>query len=577
LVKVKSGATPTALQQGFIFPRWSTLQSYVFLALATIVCLLPFSGRAFHVDDTLFLRAGQHIVQNPTNPYGFEVNWDAASQPMSEITQNPPLACYYIALIGRVAGWSERSLHLGFILIAVSLVLGTYRLAQKFTRSPLLASLCTLLTPGILVSASSVMCDTMMLALWIWAAYFWIEGLDTKRNWLLFVSAVLTAASGLTKYFGISLILLLLLYSIFRLRRVGKELLYLLIPVLVLAGYEWWTARLYGHGLLQGAAEYAHSQGIGRGSFIGSSIVGLSFTGGCGLLGLTFAFLMWSKKQVLAGLIAGAVASVAVAAQWINVGWSDAREQFWATAKYDLHWFGCVELALFIAGGIFVIGLAIRDFRKERNADSIFLALWVLGTFVFAAYVNWTINARSVLPLIPAAAILLARRFDDPILVPKMSLRTSMAVILLVSAALSIWIAAGDAELADSARQAAVLAYRQTRDRGGRLWFVGHWGFQYYLETLGVAPLNLSAPEAHSGDFVVIPRNNSHIAQILPRFIESQNNLELPVKSRATTVSSEFGAGFYSSNWGPLPFVIGPVLPERYTIVHLKDLPEATN
>jgi hypothetical protein len=63
----------------------------------------------------------------------------------------------------------------------------------------------------------------------------------------------------------------------------------------------------------------------------------------------------------------------------------------------------------------------------------------------------------------------------------------------------------------------------------------------------------------------------------LPKFVDSQNTLEFPVKSRATTVSSEFGAGFYSSNWGPLPFVIGPVLPERYTIIRLKDLPEAPN
>jgi 4-amino-4-deoxy-L-arabinose transferase-like glycosyltransferase len=525
------------------------------------------------VDDTLFVRAGQHIVQNPFDPFGFEINWDASAQPMSQVTENPPLACYYTALIARVAGWSERALHLGYILVAILLVLGTYRLAQKFTRSPLLASLCTLFTPGLLVSASSVMCDTMMLALWIWAAYFWIEGIDSGRKLLLCISAMLCAASALTKYFGVSLILLLLAYSIVRFRRLRTELLYLLIPVSVLVGYELWTATIYGHGLLQGAAEYARSQGTRRGSVAGMSIVGLSFMGGCSLLGLTFAFLIWSRKHLLAGVVAGALASLVVAAGWLNIGWLDENQQFGAAEPHALHWFGCVELTFCIAGAIFVLALAVKDFREEKSAASVFLGLWILGTFFFAAYVNWTVNARSVLPLIPAAAILLARRFDHPLSFPKNAPAVSVAVTLMASAAVSLWITAADSELANSARDAAFLVYKKTHDRSGKLWFVGHWGFQYYLESLGVAPLDLSAPEAHSGDFVVIPRNNSHVAQILPAFISSQENVEVLLKARATTVSSELGAGFYSSNWGPLPFVIGPVVPERYTIVRLKDLP----
>ena len=93
-----------------------------------------------------------------------------------EGTQNPPLASYYIALVGSVAGWSERLMHLSFLLPALGVTLGTYRLAQRFTQNALLAAGATLLTPGFLVSATGVMCDTMMLALWLLAAVFWIEG-----------------------------------------------------------------------------------------------------------------------------------------------------------------------------------------------------------------------------------------------------------------------------------------------------------------------------------------------------------------------------------------------------------------
>src|SRR5271166_601968 len=184
------------------FRRWSTSCSYIFVAALTLACLIPFSGRAFHVDDTLFVLAARHISQHPLDPYGFSLIWNVSLERMSDITKNPPLACYYLAAVARIAGWSERALHLGFLVPALALVLGTYRLATHLTRFPLLAALATLLTPGILVSACSVMCDTMMCTLWVWAVILWIEGLQPSRAWYLAGSGVLIAASALTKYFG---------------------------------------------------------------------------------------------------------------------------------------------------------------------------------------------------------------------------------------------------------------------------------------------------------------------------------------------------------------------------------------
>ena len=127
--------------------------TYLLLAASTILCLVPFSGRAFHTDDTLFVWAAQNIAKHPFNFYGFQLIWELTKVRMAEITQNPPLASYYMALAASVVGWSERALHLAFLLPTLALVLGTYRLAQKFTRSPLLAAFATLLTPGLLVSA----------------------------------------------------------------------------------------------------------------------------------------------------------------------------------------------------------------------------------------------------------------------------------------------------------------------------------------------------------------------------------------------------------------------------------------
>src|SRR5439155_17162402 len=116
---------------------WPPDYSYVLLAVLTLVCLLPFSGRAFHVDDTLFLWAGQHIAQHPLDPYRFDVVWDLTRLRMSEVTKNPPLASYYAVRVGSGLGWSELALHLAFLIPALAVILGTYHLARQFAESPL--------------------------------------------------------------------------------------------------------------------------------------------------------------------------------------------------------------------------------------------------------------------------------------------------------------------------------------------------------------------------------------------------------------------------------------------------------
>lgn len=567
-MSVDTSRPGTPLSGDPFLKRWSTLHSYLLLSAAALLCLLPFSGRAFHVDDPLFVWTAQHIAQHPSDPYGFQIIWDFTQVRMSEVTQNPPLASYYAAMIGSVVGWSERMLHLGFLPATLALVLGTYRLAQGLTRSPLLAALATLLTPGVLVSASSVMCDTMMLAIWVWAAIFWIEGLEPRKPAFLVVSGLLVAASALTKYFGVSLILLLLAYSIVRLQRIGTYALYLLIPVAILCAYQLWTADLYGQGMLLGAAKFAGSQrAFSKGSLMAMGLVGLSYAGGCALPGLTFAPLVWSRKALTFGALGSCMATLAIWAGWLNMGLQLGGEEAVA-ARHSQPLLGS-QLFFCIAAGTSVLAIAIRDLWEERNAGSLFLALWVLGTFFFAAFINYTVNARSVLPLVPAVGILLARRFDNFRPVPSRILAVRVALALLVSGFFALWIATADAELANSARTAAAVCREKTRGKGRTLWFEGHWGFQYYMQLLGAHPLDMVNPQARPGDFVVIPYNNIQLRDIPHQLVLSQESFELLPDSWETTMSSTLGAGFYSSYWGPLPYAIGRVPPEHYLIVQL--------
>jgi hypothetical protein len=62
---------------------WSAAKSRTRLLALTLLCLLPFVGKAFHIDDTLFVWAAKHITKKPLDPYGFSVVWYKTEQPMS--------------------------------------------------------------------------------------------------------------------------------------------------------------------------------------------------------------------------------------------------------------------------------------------------------------------------------------------------------------------------------------------------------------------------------------------------------------------------------------------------------------
>jgi len=538
---------------------------YILLATAVLACLLPFSGKAFNVDDTLFIYVARQITQHPLDPFGFKVNWFLDAVPIAYETKNPPLASYFLAAVASFAGWSERALHLAFLLPALAAVLGTYRLAQRFTKSPLLAAIVTLLAPVFLVSATSVMCDTMMLALWIWAIAFWIEGLEPRKPLYLAISTFLITLCSLTKFFGIALIFLLAAYSLARLRRFGSWVWYLLFPILALTGFQQWTKAEYGIRMITSAAHM--SSGVRRArqaSAFAKTLVDLSFVGGCALPALTFAALLWRPRKILSVLAASGIAAFLISTGRIGLG-----EMLWPPDFYS-HWLLVgVQMTFFIAAGFSVLTLAATDTWRRRDADSLLLALWIFGTFIFTGFLNWAINARSILPLVPAAAILIARRLQD---LPARSIKwrsAMLAAALAVTGGLSLWLAAGDTDLANSARIAANMIEQKTRNEPGTVWFLGHWGFQYYMERFGAYPVVVQDPPQRPGDFLAVAEN-SRLFEVRPEFIGSRDVIQIPMRLGITTAQAKLGAGFYSADTGPLPFAIGQVPADRYELIRLR-------
>jgi hypothetical protein len=117
----------------------------------------PFMGRAFHMDDPLFLWAAKQIQINPANPYDFIVNWYGVEQPMSQVMENPPLASYYLALVGRTVGLTEVAVHAAFLVPVLAAAYGMFLLARRFCRDAVTAVAVSVFTPAFFVSSLTVM------------------------------------------------------------------------------------------------------------------------------------------------------------------------------------------------------------------------------------------------------------------------------------------------------------------------------------------------------------------------------------------------------------------------------------
>ncbi|MGA2243340.1 MAG: hypothetical protein ABSH11_15050, partial [Verrucomicrobiota bacterium] len=84
---------------------WISEHPRFVIGVILVGCLAPFINKAIHVDDALFVWAGEWIQKHPTDFYGSEVDIWASAIPMWVANWNPPLMSYFLAGVAAVFGW----------------------------------------------------------------------------------------------------------------------------------------------------------------------------------------------------------------------------------------------------------------------------------------------------------------------------------------------------------------------------------------------------------------------------------------------------------------------------------------
>ena len=514
------------------------------------------------MDDPLFVWSAAWIQRHPGDCFGFVVNWFGVETPMTQANYNPPTTSYCLALAASLLGWQEIALHGTFLLAAFAAAAGIYHLAKAWCKRPLMATVAAIFTPVFLVCGTTLMCDVLMLAFLVWAMVMWESGLKSGKLLPLLAAGLLAGLAVLTKYSAFSFLALLFILGVLRKRKAGLWLLGLAVPVAMLAVYELITAKMYGQGLFSSASQYASEHRyVFVNGWVQTVMIGLAFTGGCLLPVLFYAPLLWPRRiWITGGLLIFGVSMTAVLVLNklgpINVA-----------TENGIHWCFLIQMALLATGGLHLLLLTALEWWRRHDVTSAVLALWIYGTFLFATVLNWTVSARSLLPMVPAAAILLMRRLDSEYRPPATNFRLLWPVAPAAAAALSV--ATADFHLANSARSAGQQIVAKYQTSGARLWFQGHWGFQFYMQELGAQPVDFAESVLQAADILVVPSNNSNITRPDPDRAKMLETIRLTPCTWLTTMQIAVGAGFYSADAGPLPFAIGKVPPELYRVFRI--------
>jgi 4-amino-4-deoxy-L-arabinose transferase-like glycosyltransferase len=530
------------------------------LVLVLAACLLPFAGKAFHIDDPMYLWAAQHIQLHPFDFYGFDVNWYGFPTPMAETNKNPPLVSYYLAGVALLVGWREVPIHLAMSVPALALALGCHALASRLTQRALLAALAAVLTPAVLVSATTVMSDILMLALWCWAIVLWIDGLAAPSRARLAAAAILAGLCPLAKYFGISVIPLMAVYAAAHERRLGVWALYLLIPLGAVAAYHAFTYQLYGELPLLDVAEYASgARGIVAVGVAERALIGLAFLGGGLLTGLLFTPWLWPRRALWAGASALLLLAFAVL-QLETLGTLRLRD-VGATRVI-----AAAEVACFAGAALHFCALAFVDLYRRRDAGALLLFAWLFGVFAFASFFNWSTNVRSILPAAPAVGVLVARGLERRGPESSPGARAVLALPLVAGALLSLGVSWADLRLAEAARRAAAHLSSKYAKADAALWFQGAWGFQWYMEAHGAKRIDYDSSVLLPGDVVIVPEYNTQVQSMSPRAVVQLETADFPTLPWLASLSHPVGAGFYTDVYGPLPYGLGAIPPKRYFV-----------
>ncbi len=499
------------------------------LMLLVLGLVLPFMDKPVHIDDTFVLHITDQILMTPLNPFGAEIDWFGHMMPIWRATTNPPLVSYWLAPVAAAFGDREVLLHVVLVPFYLLFAWGTFALAGRFLKHPWWPTLFLVLSAPFLVSGN-LMRDIPAAGLAVAGMALFVRGVDGESSPRSAAGGALLGLSVLAKYSMGVVLPVAAAYVL--LRRRTKMGLWLGLPVLLVGAWCLQTWLLYGqvHPLYLLQERSGDSNILWPDKFFS----GLAILGSALFLSPLVLYQSWVsrtwKTLALLGLAAPALGA------WAYTFYG---------ADFDLQF----QLWLFL-GLVLVVGAVYAAARERFSSETLFLCLWFVGHLAFSVFFVPFQAVRHLLVALVPLLILLFRWFEhSPARLQAM--RALSIGLLSLQGVLALSVQVADYQYANTYRQFAERATRMYADRPGRVWFVGHWGWQFYAGRAGFRMLNRDGPFPATDDLLIWPQK-VHVGDVISANPEFKARLELleryeyrsPLPIR--TMSIEARAGFYA-------------------------------
>lgn len=462
---------------------------FAILLLVVAITTVPFLHKPVHIDDPFVLRIAENVIQNPFDPFAGTFDWFGTLDPIFEATTNPPLMSYFLAPVAYWSTQSEIVMHTACLFFYVLLAYSVYVLGNRFCKNPFLASLFVMSSTAVVVSGN-LMRDVPAVALATAGIAYFIYGTDKQKKWMASIGALLCGLALVTKYSSLVTIPVLLLYPLFK--RKYFYCVYAFPAILVLAIWCIQNQLVYGavhmvYLLFERSAE----QGIGKDDKWWGALVILSTS-----LYL-FPLLVWSN--VLCRKWLPLVISILCCG--ISVYFVQSYFDFEADFQFLLWTIGGT---IFFVHMVLECFVALKHFMNQpwddESTDVMFLFAWFMAPFLFSILFVPFQAVRHLILALPPLAILSFRIIDST---PSKWWKPLAYGLFLIQLIITLSVQYADYEFADVYRNMAKEAQEKWNQPENHTWFIGHWGWQYYMNREGFKQVRVGE-QPQPGDYLLI-------------------------------------------------------------------------
>ncbi len=456
------------------------------------------------VDDTAYLLFARQIASNPADPYGFSMFWWAEPDPAMAVLC-PPVVPYWLALGTALFGEHIALLKLWLFPFVWALAWALHALLVRFARGTEHAVLPLLMLSAAVLPTVNLMLDVPAVALALASVELFIRAAARRNVALTVLAGVIAGLAMQTKYSAFVAPTVIAWFGITH-RRFALASLAVGACVTVFGGWELWLAQKYGQSHF--AFHASSSGGGGLREFVQSKLNLIAPLGGyVGCLAVGAGLLAGSALRVPRRWFVG------VAVVWcVGFVLAATLPRRWTMLNADVsaitafwQFGGAVWLAAVAACAGALLFRVRKGLSIRANAGTLFVVGWLVIEVVAALGLTPFPAARRVIGVALVMGLLAARAASR--ISRARPERQAPPWVFAVGIAVGVLVAAFDTLDAFPEKVCAEGAAEFVRGGApsGQVWYVGHWGFQYYCEREGMKPLIAKQTVARAGDYVVLP------------------------------------------------------------------------